>query len=604
MTRQRQVDFDAPTPLSQPAPAHGFYFSEFEARKPPTYPPMPKPVESAWQIMAGLTIGLGLWYLHWRWTVSLNPQALWFAIPVAVAETTAFIGTLLFFHDIWSPGDSQRRAPPHKRASAGLDGDGPIVVDLMITTYDEDPELVRLSIRDAARVRAPAGTRLDVHVLDDGDRPEMAAIAAREGARYHRRDDNRGFKAGNLKNALLASGGDFIVICDADTRLFPGFVENTLGYFRDPRVAWVQTPHWFYDIPQGVRRTGTISRAIGWLTGTSTRHSDPFLSDSGLFFDVIQRRRNRNGASFCCGAASIHRRETVFEEALTDWQRKRQACATLAGAPHGPDHLAIQATVLTPYQFHVSEDILTSIQHHSAPGRRWRSVYHPDVEARMLSPWGMPSWAAQKLKYAGGTFDIALRHNPLLKRGMHWRVKLHYAATFWSYFASFSLFVLLVAPAVALFTGIAPVAAYSADFFSHLLPLLVANELALVLGCWGHDARRGAMLPIASLGINFKAFWLAARGKRIAFKPTPKQPLIDPSLRFAALPAAVLGLTALAVAWGTVATVMNWGGHSWSMLVVNLFWAGWNMSLLSVPVRAALWRPTAKDELEQEKAGT
>jgi len=60
-----------------------------------------------------------------------------------------------------------------------------------------------------------------------------------------------GFKAGNMRNAMEKTSGDFIVICDADTRIFPTFLVNNLGYFRDPKVAWVQTPQWFFDLPEG-----------------------------------------------------------------------------------------------------------------------------------------------------------------------------------------------------------------------------------------------------------------------------------------------------------------------------------------------------------------
>ena len=43
-------------------------------------------------------------------------------------------------------------------------------------------------------------------------------------------------------------------------------------------------------------------------------------------------------------------------------------------------------TELTPYKFHVSEDIYTSMVLHEDRPRTWKSVYHPLVETRMLSP--------------------------------------------------------------------------------------------------------------------------------------------------------------------------------------------------------------------------
>ena len=70
----------------------------------------------------------------------------------------------------------------------------------------------------------------------------MRATAEEEGVNYITRSDNVGFKAGNLRNAMQVTSGDFIVICDADTRPFATLLEDTLGHFRDPDMAFVQTP--------------------------------------------------------------------------------------------------------------------------------------------------------------------------------------------------------------------------------------------------------------------------------------------------------------------------------------------------------------------------
>ena len=88
------------------------------------------------------------------------------------------------------------------------------------------------------------------------------------------------------------TSGEFIVICDADTRVFPTFLEHTLGYFRDPDVAWVQTPQWFYDIPEGVplsdRPGGSLYGRLGRTAGTRVERcsarcgsgEDPFWNDA------------------------------------------------------------------------------------------------------------------------------------------------------------------------------------------------------------------------------------------------------------------------------------------------------------------------------------
>lgn len=580
------------------------YFTRFEHRRPPGFPPLGRRRAALWHFLAGVTIALGAWYLHWRWTGSLNPDAPVFSAVIAAAETLCFIGTLIFFHDIWDEGDTPPTAPPATRAEAGLDPGGgreEILTDIFITTFDEDISTVAPSVRDAQAVGAPKGVRKAVYILDDGNRPEFAALARQLGAGYLSRTTNEGFKAGNLRNALFATNGDFVVICDADTRLFPAFLENTLGYFRDPKVAWVQTPHWFYDIPGGVpwqdwlrRRLGGRAAAwlggpLAWLTGRQRVGADPFLSDPALFFDVIQRRRNRHGASFCCGAGSVHRREAVFGAAL---KRKSAAvdaqCKRLGSSRPAP---LMKLVELEPYKFHVSEDIYTSILLQSDAQEGWISVYHPQVECRMLSPWGMHAWAAQKLKYAGGTFDIMLNDNPLRRTGLPSAAKLHYLATFWSYLTVFWTSVLLMAPVFSLLTGLAPVEAYSREFFARFLPVILANELAVMAGCKGHAVQPGRILSVATLHIQLRAFWLVLRGRRPSFPPTPKTPLLNGGMRYAGASLAMLAVMAAAAVWGGVQSWLGTPGYGLPFLTVNLFWLGWNMFAVGRVVRAALWRP-------------
>ncbi|MEO0485187.1 MAG: glycosyltransferase [Pseudomonadota bacterium] len=567
------------------------YFRAFDHVRPPVLAPMTERRRLIWQLAAAFTLGLGAWYLHWRWTASLNPDALLFSAAVAGAETLAFLGTLLFFYDIWEEGDTPRAAPPRLPAEAALPPGAVLSVDVMVTTYDEDVAVLEATLEDAARLVVPPGWTVRTHVLDDGNRPLIEALARRFDVGYITRAGNRGFKAGNLRNALTLTDGEFVVICDADTRLFPTFLDHTLGYFRDPSVAWVQTPHWFYDIPEGEPRRGLMGRAIGWLTGDTRSGRDPYLSGSMMFFDVIQRRRNRHGASFCCGAASIHRREPLFLDALDQHRGDRGRQAFGAGLRR----FAARMQPLQPFRFHVSEDIYTSILLHGDGGKdagaRWRSVYHPQVESKMLSPWSMEAWSAQKLKYAGGTLDLMLRVAPTALPKMPWKVALHYAATFWSYVSCLVLVVLLAAPVITLFTGLSPVATYSVTFFLHLLPVLLANELAFTLGAKGQDGHQGRVQSVATLPITLRAFWLVLRGKRVRFAPTPKIPLFSASLRFVWPQLLILAVMAVALGYGVAQHVLGSEAHSVPLLIVNAFWIAWCGSAFLRVVLAALWAP-------------
>jgi cellulose synthase (UDP-forming) len=393
------------------------YFHAFEDRRPP--PPLAYSAvrEMLWQALATLTLVLGAWYLAWRWLHSLNPDAMWFALPLVIGETLAYAGLVLFVFNLWQ---DQPIVVPDPPAVAGevdpvsSDLNAPITVDVMFATYNEEPELVRLGLRDAKAMEYPYPIDVRIHILDDGRREAMRALAEEEGVGYISRATNEGFKAGNLRHAMEQTSGTFIVICDADTRPFPTFLARTLGHFRDPKVAWVQTPQWFYDLPEGEplsawltrhagRLAGQIGTGIERVVGEVRLGADPFVNDPQMFYDVIQRRRNKANAAFCCGAGSIHRREAVMEAALRAFgarverrvidaeeeitleSRERTVAPVLLDAIRTE---AVQSEILTPYKFHVSEDIYTSIVLHSDRARaaRFAHLDDPALQVRGRQP--------------------------------------------------------------------------------------------------------------------------------------------------------------------------------------------------------------------------
>lgn len=602
------------------------YFRAFEDRLPPPPLPFSAARQALFQGLASATIVTGLWYLAWRWTQSLNPEALWFALPLALAETLAFVGLVLFVVNLWH--DQPVAVPDAPAVWGEVAGEGgapdpgrPISVDIFIATYSEDPELVRLGIRDARRVTYPHPLTLKIHVLDDGRRPAMRAVAEAEGVGYITRATNEGFKAGNLRNALERTSGDFLVICDADTRLFPTILTHTLGHFRDPKMAWVQTPQWFYDLPEGRsleavwgRRMGRAGRWLGQgvqaVIGPVVLGRDPMMNDPRMFYDVILRRRNRANAVFCCGAGSIHRREAVMESALRAFgaaverrvrameddftleSRERRPAPELLQALRAE---AVQAEALTPYRFHVSEDIYTSIVLHADRERGWKSLLHPTVESRMLSPQDLQTWIVQRFKYAGGSLDILRHDNPIFRPGLTLAQKLMYGATFWSYLGALWNPVFLIGPVIYLFTGISPVAAWSAPYFLHAVPFMVLMELAMMVGTWGAGGWASKAGYIAFFPIGLRAILAVARGERIAFRVTPKSRQSGRFLHLVRPQLAVIGLTLAAAAWALGALVLRQDLHSPAGLVANLAWGGFNCLAMLSMVRAAVWQPSASE---------
>lgn len=599
--------------------------SRFQSQTPWTPLPYSPWHETLWQFLCVASLVFGTWYIGWRWLYSINYDALWFSIPLLIAETGSFIGLILFTANLWS-AESPPRAPLPVTVRDCTDDtevpDRPVSVDVFFATYSEDPELVRVGLQAAKRLTYPHPINVQIHVLDDGKRPAMEAVAREEGVNYLTRSDNVGFKAGNLRNAMSSTSGDFILICDADMHPFPTFLEETLGYFRDPKVAWVQTPHWFYDIPPGIplpaalgRRLGAVGRGIGRAFerafGPVQIGEDPFANDPQLFFDVILRRRNWANASFCCGAGSIHRREAVMEAALRQWSdqvaaaagRNEKAARQLTGEEAITDSISDvmrwQSALeeeFQPYKFHVSEDIYTSIVLHSDRERGWKSVLHPVVQARMLSPNDLLSWTIQRFKYAGGTLDILAHDNPLFRRGLTLPQKLMYGSTFYSYLSPIWNIVFLVSPIVFLFSGVAPVSGYSLDFFVHIAPFLLLNELSQLVAMWGNSNAKGRAWYLAMFPLNMQALWAVVRGKKISFPVTPKDRQVGTYGRLVRWQIALVVVTMAGLVWGWVAYGMGREGYTLGAMIANTLW-GFSNALSMLPViRAAYWQPDPEFE--------
>ena len=251
-----------------------------------------------------LTLSLGVNYLAWRWLESINWANWWIAVPLVLAETYSLIDAFLFGATMWRV--RKRGEPPPPREGA--------TVDVLITTYNEPIELVMATALAAAAIRHPHET----WILDDGARAEMQAAAAADGIGYLTRsadwaDRPRHAKAGNLNNALFATEGEFLLILDADQIPDPAILDRTLGYFRDPQVALVQTPQYF----------------------TNVDDSDPLGSQAPLFYGPIQQGKDGWNAAFFCGSNAVLRRDALMQLGVVGYVREvdravRKALATAA----------------------------------------------------------------------------------------------------------------------------------------------------------------------------------------------------------------------------------------------------------------------------------
>jgi cellulose synthase (UDP-forming) len=243
------------------------------------------------RLMVVLTVLLGVNYIAWRWLESLNWSAWWIAVPLVLAETYSLVDVTLFGLTVWRLRRRGEAGPPPPGAT----------VDVFVTTYDEPVDLVMRTALAAQAIRHPHST----WILDDGARPELEALAREHGLGYLTRSEDwadrpRHAKAGNLNNALMVTQGEFLLVLDADQVPAPEILDRTLGWFNDRRVALVQTPQWFVNVPA----------------------HDPLGSQAPLFYGPIQQGKDGWNAAFFCGSNALLRREALMQLGLSGYVRE------------------------------------------------------------------------------------------------------------------------------------------------------------------------------------------------------------------------------------------------------------------------------------------
>lgn len=484
--------------------------------------PYPGPART---VLIALFLAAGLWYLHWR-LGSFNPDALAFSVTLYAAEIFGFLTALLHLFMTWRLND--REPPP---AQLGL------TVDVFVPTINEPVDIVRRTVLAAMQMRYPHETWL----LDDGNRPEMRALAGQLGCRYLAREGHADAKAGNLNHALARSTAQFIAVFDADHAPAGNFLERTLGFFRDPRVAFVQTPQDFYNLDSFQHRHRAGDKAI-W-------------TEQSLFFRVIQKGKDFWNAAFFCGSCGVMR---------------RSALAAIGGFATGT----------------VTEDLHTSIRLHK---KGWRSIYHGESLAFGVAPATIVPYLRQRIRWGQGAMQVWRKEGILTARGLTVPQRLCYLASVLTYFDGWQKAVFYLAPIVVLLTGVMPVSALGWDFFARFVPYYVLNFLVLEEVARGYG--RTVLLAQYNMA-RFFAFVVSTLGlfrRKLPFRVTSKRRAANERIAFHLAPQyAVLLLNALAVPAGLA--LYYWQGRlPLEGLVVNAAWAGANC-LLATSLLSFTWR--------------
>ena len=174
----------------------------------------------AWrQIFLALGSAVVVRYFYWRTVNTIPPVSdLWNFVPGVLLYIAELYSTMMLAISLFVVADPLDRPPPKPLAAQDLP-----TVDVYIPTYNEDPELLAMTVMAAIDLDYPKD-KITVWLLDDGGtdqkcnqdnvkkakeaqerRVQLTALAEELGAKYLTRAKNEHAKAGNMNNCFKQS---------------------------------------------------------------------------------------------------------------------------------------------------------------------------------------------------------------------------------------------------------------------------------------------------------------------------------------------------------------------------------------------------------------
>ncbi len=382
-------------------------------------------------------------YLYWRATQTLPDidDTVNFAFGMLLALAELYCAYVLAVSLVINADPVTRSDAP-----AVPDHDLP-AVDVFIPSYDEDPEILAMTIAAARSMDYPAG-KLTVWLLDDGGTDQKCAdpdpVKARKsksrraalrmlcddlGATYLTRGRNEHAKAGNLNNGLAHSKAPIVVVFDADHVPFKSFLRETIGHFsRDPKLFLVQTPHVFLNRDPVERNLRTFDR---------------MPSENEMFYAVTQRGLDKWNGSFFCGSAAVLRRTAL------------QQTGGFSG--------------LT-----VTEDCETAFELHRSG---WTSVYVDKPLTAGLQPETFESFIGQRSRWCQGMFQLFLMKSPLFRRGLTPIQRVAYLSSMTYWFFPLPRLIFMIAPLLHIFFDVKLFVSTVEESIAYVATYIIVNAM-------------------------------------------------------------------------------------------------------------------------------
>jgi cellulose synthase (UDP-forming) len=347
-------------------------------------------------------------------------------------------------------------------------------VAIFTTSSPGEPlEMFDVTLAACAKITYPHTT----YLLDDTRDPRFKELAEKHGAVWLELVGLPGAKAGKVNRALQLTKEEFVLVMDPDHIPFPNFLDNTLGFFEDEKLGFVQVCQAYYNQYRSFTAAGAAEQTYG-------------------FYGPTQMALNGFGCSVAIGANCTFR---------------RKALESIGGDGVG-----------------LAEDLITSIRMHAAG---WKSIYNPVVVSRGLVPEDFGSFCKQQLKWSRGVFEVTFEEIPRLFRKLSFWQRLSYLTIGTYYLVGLTQFFFTVIPFLFFFTGVLPASMSFVDFLLHG-SLVAFFGIAIYLYmqrwlCHPETERglhwRGMVLKYACWPVFLLGFLLAVVNADIPYIPTAKK---------------------------------------------------------------------------------
>lgn len=503
---------------------------------------------------------IGVTYITWRWMYTLNlftsPFTTFWSYSLCLAEILTLIVFTNFGLILLQTNKLEKIEPDNKLQqdySKDVFHNGELLtfknycpsVDIFICTLNESPDMLSTTISACKNINYP---NHKVYVLDDGRREEIKELTKMFGCNYITRDTNKGFKAGNINNALSQTNGEIIVIFDADHMAASTFLRETVYNFVDENVALVQTPQHFCN-PDAFQKNLEMTE---------------FLSnEQDLFYRVIEPSLNEFDSVFCGGTNILIRRKHL--EAVGNFPETT-----------------------------ITEDSLLGLEFHA---KGYKVIYYNRPIAIGLSASSFEEYIKQRCRWAKGNIQIFINPaNWKYYKQLNLKQAFFYLSSILYFFTPIARLVYLSAPVLFLFFDISPILilfyqifAFQICYFSFKFAFIFASRIRInnVILADVYDL----ITSIFTIGGITKTILLPGKLANIKFSVTKKNFDNDKTNYKYKMPLVIIFVILILAEMQGIYDIMYSEPYSVLAIVANLFWNTTNIIIMYYGIKAVTEKP-------------